>query len=192
MNTEHELQHRAGRRRTLNSSETVELEKPQNGELIEISVETGLIRISTNQANNVDNLTLGFACRSDNCRFGYPEQLNIKIEAITDTTYEVKTTKKIDWDSCDTIVEWIIQLHVIRNESNLEHRLLKLFKLLTTKLGKRTPEGLLLECTLSHVRIAEITGSTRSTVSRAIGKLRKTNQIHIDKLRNQTILPMKN
>ena len=78
----------------------------------------------------------------------------------------------------------------MRNETNLENRLMKFFKLLITRLGKRTSEGLLLEHTLPHARIAEIIGSTRSTVSRTIGSLRKSQQIYIDELKEQIILPV--
>ena len=86
-------------------------------------------------------------------------------------------------------MDWIIQLHIVRNEANLESRLMKFFELLITRLGKRTPEGLLLEHTLPHARIAEIVGSTRSTVSRTISALRKSEQIYIDELKSQIILP---
>ena len=78
----------------------------------------------------------------------------------------------------------------MRHETNLENRLIKFFRLLITRLGKRTSEGLLLEHTLSHARITEIVGSTRSTVSRTISALRKTRQIYIDELRGQIVLPV--
>ena len=76
----------------------------------------------------------------------------------------------------------------MRNETNLENRLMKFFRLLITRLGKRTSEGLLLEHTLPHARIAEIIGSTRSTISRTIGALRKSQQIYIDELKGQIVL----
>ena len=68
---------------------------------------------------------------------------------------------------------------------------MKFFELLITRLGKRTSDGLLLEHKLSHARIAEIIGSTRSTVSRTISTLRKSKQIYIDELKSHTILPLK-
>ena len=86
-------------------------------------------------------------------------------------------------------MEWVLQLHVVRLETNIESRLMKLFQLLTTRLGIRTTEGYLLEHTLSHGRIAEIIGTTRSTVSRSISSLRKSDKIYIDELKNQLILP---
>ena len=102
----------------------------------------------------------------------------------------VESISKIESDTSDAIIDWIIQLHIVRHETNLEKRLMKFFRLMTTKLGKRTSEGLLLEHTLPHARIAEIVGSTRSTVSRTISTLRKTQKIYIDELKEQIILPV--
>ena len=133
---------------------------------------------------------MAFACKSDDCKFNYPRDLEINVEALTDTTYLVRKTNTSKPNESDTIVDWVIQLHMVRQERSLEDRLMKLFYLLTTRLGKRTAKGLLLDHTLSHARIAEIIGSTRSTVSRTISKLRKTEQIYIDDLKNQLLLPV--
>ena len=190
MNTERHYRSMGGGTISLNSSETAPLEKPQTGEGIEITVKSGIIRIAANQSKNAEDITLAFACRSDIFKFHYPGDIEITIEAITDTTYFTETTNKIESNISDSIVDWIIQLHIVRHETNLENRLMKFFKLLTTKLGKRTPEGLLLEHTLSHARIAEIVGSTRSTVSRTMSNLRKTQQIYIDELKGHIILPV--
>ena len=190
MNTEHYYQDEGGKQISLNSSETAPLERPQAGEDIEITVNSGVIRIAVKQFNNAEDITLAFACRADLFKFHYPGDLEITIEAITDTTYLVESISKIESDTTDAIMDWIIQLHIVRHETNIEKRLMKFFRLLTTKLGKRTSEGLLLEQTLSHARIAEIVGSTRSTVSRTISTLRKTQQIYIDELKGQIILPV--
>ena len=175
---------------SLNSYEIFPLKKPQGGEDIEITVKNGVIRIAAKQSNNAEDITLAFACRADIFKFHHPGNLDITIEAITDTTYMVESISKIESDTSDAIIDWIIQLHIVRHETNLEKRLMKFFRLMTTKLGKRTSEGLLLEHTLPHARIAEIVGSTRSTVSRTISTLRKTQQIYIDELKEQIILPV--
>ena len=190
MNTEHQHRKKGGRPISLNSYETVRLEKPQAGENIEITVKSGVIRIAGNQSKNAKDITLAFACRADAFKFHYPEGLEITIEAITNTTYFVESKKEIESKNSDAIMDWIIQLHIVRHEANLERRLMKFFELLMSKLGKRTSDGLLLEHTLSHARIAEIIGSTRSTVSRTISTLRKTQQIYIDELKGQIILPV--
>ena len=190
MNTEHHYRDRRERPISLNSSETVHLERPQAGVDIEITVKNGIIRIAANHPKNAEDITLAFACKVDTFKFHYPEDLEITIEAITNTTYFVESKKKTDPVGSDALLEWIIQLHILRHETNLESRLMKLFKLLMTRLGKRTSEGLLLELTLSHARIAEIVGSTRSTVSRTIANLRKNRKIYVDELKSQIILPV--
>ena len=190
MNTEHQHRSKEGRSTSLNSHETVALERPKAGEDIEITVKNGVIRIAANQPKKKEDITLAFTCRTDVFKFHYPRDLEITIQAITDTTYFVKSGNRTKSNTNDAIMDWIIQLHIVRNEANLESRLMKFFKLLMTRLGKRTPEGLLLEHTLSHARIAEIIGSTRSTVSRTISALRKSRQIYIDELKSQIILPM--
>ena len=189
MNTERQQQNKKGRQISLNSHETVHLERPQSGEDIEITVKSGVIRIAAIQSKNAEDITLAFTCRTDIFKFHYPRDLKITIQAITDTTYVVESRKKTESNTSDAIMDWIIQLHIVRNEANLESRLMKFFELLITRLGKRTPEGLLLEHTLPHARIAEIVGSTRSTVSRTISALRKSEQIYIDELKSQIILP---
>ena len=190
MNTRRHNQNKGGRTICLNSHETVPLERLKAGEDIEITVKSGVIRIAAHQLKNAKDITLAFACRADIFIFHYPGELEITIEAITDTTYLTESISKIESDTSDALMDWIIQLHIVRHETNLENRLMKFFILLATKLGKRTSEGLLLEHTLSHGRIAEIVGSTRSTVSRTISTLRKTQQIYIDELKGQIILPV--
>ena len=148
MNTRAPASKKGGRPISLNSYETVRLERPQAGENIEITVKSGVIRIAGNQSNNAKDITLAFACRADAFKFHYPEDLEITIEAITDTTYIVESIRKKESDTSDAIMEWIIQLHIVRHEKNLEKRLMKFFRLLITRLGKRTSEGLLLEHTL--------------------------------------------
>ncbi len=192
MNTEHSQRLQMGKNISLNSSESVVLGRPQAGEQIKISVKKGVIRIGAEQTetDNACDVTLAFACRADDCEFNYPEELDIRIEAITDTTYFVERINQRDFKNQDSILDWIIQLHIVRHETNLENRLMKLFQLLTTRLGKRTSQGLLLDYTIPHSRIAEIVGSTRSTVSRTISTLRKTKRIYIDELKSQIILPV--
>ena len=190
MNTDNDSRPKGGRPISLNPSETIGLERPQAGKKIELIVKNGVIRIAAKQFNNAEDITLAFTCKTDVFKFQYPKNLELSIEAITDTTYTVESTSKTEPDTSDAIMDWIIQLHIVRHETNLENRLIKFFRLLITRLGKRTSEGLLLEHTLSHARIAEIVGSTRSTVSRTISTLRKSQQIYIDELKGHIILPV--
>lgn len=188
MSTENGFRPKLGKLVSLNSCETINIQRPHKGEEIEIVVKNGIIRIATNQSRDAGNVTLAFACKADIFKFQYPDEVEITIEAITDTTLEA--INKTEHNTNDAIMDWIIQLHIVRNEANLERRLLKFLELLITRLGKRTSKGLLLEHTLSHARIAEIIGSTRSTVSRTMSNLRKTQKIYIDNLKGQIIIPV--
>ena len=67
---------------------------------------------------------------------------------------------------------------------------MRLFELLCQRLGKRAIDGYLLEFLLPHARIAEIIGATRSTVSRSIGGLKRSEQISIDEMRKELIIPI--
>ena len=174
---------------SLNTSDKILLKRTNAGEEIEITVKSGVLRIAANQPSNAGDITLAFACKADTFKFQYPKDLEIAIEAITDTSCFVESKSKAESSTNDAIMDWIIQLHIVRHQTNLENRLMEFFRLMTTKLGKRTPEGLLFEQTLSHARIAEIVGSTRSTVSRTISTLRKSQQIYMDELKGQIIIP---
>ena len=190
MNTEYDHRTKKGRQISLNSLETSTLEKPQSVEEMEIKVTKGIIRIAGKHSNRAKGITLAFACKADVFKFQYPQDLEITIEAITDASYLIESRNKTDFKARDAIADWIIQLHIVRCEANLEKRLMRLFELMMMRLGKRTSKGLLLEHTLSHARIAEIIGSTRSTVSRTMSTLRKNKKIYIDELRKQIILPV--
>ena len=190
MNTRKDHRAKEGKQISLNSSETRRLEKANSTEEIEIEVKRGVIRIAGKLSNRAEQLTLAFACRADVFKFQYPADLEITIEAITDATYLIESKNETDFKSRDAIADWIIQLHIVRCEAKLERRVMRLFELMMVRLGKRTPKGLILEHTLSHARIAEIVGSTRSTVSRTISSLRRNEKIYIDELKNQIILPV--
>ena len=83
----------------------------------------------------------------------------------------------------------MFQLRAVRHPIKAEDRLLKLFELLISRFGKRTSKGYLLEFLLSHSRIGEIIGATRSTVSRGISTLKRTKPIEIDELKHQLFMP---
>ena len=96
MNTEHNYRGKEGRPISLNASETAALGRPDAGEDIEITVKSGVIRIAANQSNNIEDITLAFACKAEIFKFQYPADLEIAIEAITDTTYMVESISKIN------------------------------------------------------------------------------------------------
>ena len=125
MNTDNNSRTKIGTLISLNPSEIIGLERPQAGKKIELIVKNGVIRIAAKQFNNAEDITLAFTCKTDVFKFHYPKSLELSIEAITDTTYTVESTSKTESDTSDAIMDWIIQLHIVRHETNLENRLIK-------------------------------------------------------------------
>ena len=89
MKAERHYRDKGGRPISLNSSERIPLERTETGEDIEITVKSGVIRIAASQSKHAEDITLAFTCRSDVFKFHYPENLELSIEAITDTTCTV-------------------------------------------------------------------------------------------------------
>lgn len=177
---------------TLKPGETLVLPKPQNQDIIQFDINNGFIRISAITATEYDEITVGFATSTELIEFSYPHVLELKIEAITTTNLQIEYTKKAPTTlENDYLYEWILQLHTIRNPIKADERLMHFLNLLASRLGKRTSEGLLLEFLLPHGRVAEIIGTTRSTVSRTISTLRKKDTVVIDELKNQILIPIK-
>jgi CRP-like cAMP-binding protein len=102
------------------------------------------------------------------------------LEALTESTFTIQYGQDSINEQDDFLTEWLIALHLARHPVNAEERLLNLLKLLVYRLGRRTRDGCTLNFLLSHARLAEIIGATRSTVSRAMGKLRQNGSISIE------------
>jgi CRP-like cAMP-binding protein len=88
----------------------------------------------------------------------------------------------------DFLQEWIFRLFTVRHPIKSEDRLKSLLKLLITRLGKRTSEGYKLQFLLSHSRLAEMIGATRSTVSRSLGALKDKGVISIDEMKEELVV----
>ena len=111
MKAEHHCRDRGEEPISLNSSERIPLERTETGEDIEITVKSGVIRIAASQSKHAEDITLAFTCRSDVFKFHYPENLELSIEAITNTTYTVGSISKVESDTSDAIMDWICLLY---------------------------------------------------------------------------------
>ncbi len=65
-------------------------------------------------------------------------------------------------------------LLTLRNKSQVDERLLGLLAFLAHEFGKETSEGIDIDIRLTHQQMANMVGSTRVTVTRCMGALRKT------------------
>jgi hypothetical protein len=73
----------------------------------------------------------------------------------------------------DLISDWLLQLHLVRYPVGADLRLRSLLQLLVQRFGRRNAAGYQLPLELGHARLAELIGSTRSTVTRQISQLRE-------------------
>jgi hypothetical protein len=164
------------------------LSKPNHKWSTTIVVGKGVIRLST-VANEINpEITVALISSLDNCTFHHPNSENLQIEAITESVIKIDIEQKIHTANDDFLQEWIFQLYTVRHPIKTEARLKSLLRLLILKLGIRTPEGYKLEFLLSHSRLAEMIGATRSTVSRSLGVMKDKGIISIDAMRDELVV----
>ena len=175
---------------TLNAPQTLVLPKPAAGGPIRLCMHDGILRISCLPNNDRPEITLAVTSPLEQGVFQYPSSAILQLEAISDSCFSFQAASQYNDIECDFLNEWMFQLHSVRHPIKAEDRLLRLFELLISRFGKRTPEGYLLEFLLPHSRLGEIIGATRSTVSRGISTLKQSNIISVDELRGQLIMPI--
>ena len=175
---------------TLRTPQTLMLPKPATRGLIRLCMHDGILRISCLAMNDRPEMTLAITSPLEQGVFQYPSSALLQLEAISDSYFRIQVASQDNDTACDFLNEWMFQLHAVRHPIKAEDRLLRLFELLISRFGKRTPKGYLLEFLLPHSRLGEIIGATRSTVSRGISTLKQSNIISVDELRGQLIMPI--
>ena len=173
---------------SLRTSQTLLLSNPADGHLLGLCINEGILRISSIPQWDRPEMTLAMASSMEQGFFQYPNTATLQLEAITDACFRIEQTGREEVAAFDFLNEWMFQLHAIRHPIKAEDRLFKLFELLISRFGKRTSKGYLLEFLLSHGRLGEIIGATRSTVSRAISTLKRSKLIEIDELKAQLFM----
>jgi CRP-like cAMP-binding protein len=66
-------------------------------------------------------------------------------------------------------------LITLLNKNQIEERLLRFLAFLAREFGKESPEGIRVDIRLTHQQIANIVGTTRTTVTRLLGGLKKAS-----------------
>jgi CRP-like cAMP-binding protein len=121
--------------------------------------------------------------------------------------YEVHALTNVDllrfrWKEVEVSTEFMNELHyaTIRRLRHTEmmlsllskqqvlERLIGFFSFLSQEFGQPTPHGIRLEVQLTHQQIAETLNTTRVTVTRLIGELKRASFIKVDKDRNFYVL----
>jgi CRP-like cAMP-binding protein len=74
------------------------------------------------------------------------------------------------------------------SQKQIIERLIRFISFLSKEFGKPTPQGIRLEFKLTHQQIATVLNTTRVTVTRLMGDLKRASFISVDKDRNLYVL----
>ncbi len=75
-------------------------------------------------------------------------------------------------------------LLALRSKRQTSERLIGFLSFLAQEYGRRTPQGILLEIQLTHQQIADTIGTTRVSITRMIGLLKKASLIKVSPTRS--------
>ena len=179
-----------GRPVVLQATQVLTLSKPANGISMKINIQAGILRISSTATEKSEEITLAMTSKYEQGCFQHPQGFHLQVEAVSEASFWIDYEQPGLGQEKDFLSDWILQLHWVRHPIKTEERLMRFFELMCQRLGKRAVDGYLLEFLLPHARIAEIIGATRSTVSRSIGSLKRSQIIEIDEIKKQLLIPI--
>ena len=139
---------------------------------------SGILRIAGHFPNSNSDVTLAILDAGSRLKLDKPIGCSqLRLEAIT--TCALSLEKSSEAETNETINQWLINLHLVRQLVRSESRLIALLQLLIEEFGFRHRETYSLPFWLSHARIAEMISSSRSTVTRQLQSLREQNDVFL-------------
>ncbi len=169
------------RKLTLKEGQTFLLSPPSETlQCVSLVFLSGIARISVSYGNTFSDITLGFCGDSEKSWINLPDDSNLLLEAMTESSLEVDYQKNCPIKH-DLMWQWLFDLHLVRHPVGSEARLISLLQLLVSRFGIRRSDGYFLPFALGHSRIAELIGATRSTVTRQLTLLRHQRDLTLNK-----------
>jgi len=166
----------------LSPGEQVLLPTNERGEsLFSLRTQQGVGRLATITEIKKSDMTLGFTGASCSEWLITPQTGQITIEALTPLEILVAPADSIHLQN-ELIRHWLWDFHHVRHPVGAMARLKALLQLMITRFGRRTLEGYTLPFYLSHSRVAELIGVTRSTATRLLNIQRQQGQLCVDGL----------
>lgn len=167
----------------IKAGQSVLLSTETSGVCLQLSVQNGFARISDSE------LTLGFVGPGDPQIARIPVGCAGCLEALTDVSISWRPLAGRCQSGDDLISDWMADLLRLRAYGDAERRLRSLFQVLLASYGCRVAQGYWLPFLMSHQRLAELIGSTRSSVTRVVVGMRQRSEL-IDPsvLSNQSVL----
>ena len=169
--------------RTLESTRNLKLKVGQtalisypstNSRCLKLSFDSGIARIYGSLGTQYQEITLGFCGNGKTQCLRIPRETSLLLEGMTNCLLLVDYIEDCESND-DLMMKWLLDLHIVRHPVGADARLYALLRLLVSNFGVSQDESYSLPFTMGHSLIAELIGSTRSTVTRQLSKLRKNN-----------------
>jgi hypothetical protein len=155
----------------IKAGQSVLLASTSSGSWLQLSLADGYCRICDSE------VTLGFVGPGDLQLVRIPAGCVACLEALTDVSVSWRDPGASFQASEELLGDWMAVLLRVRSHPQAGQRLVALFQGLLCGHGRRTSEGYWLPFALSHLRLAELVGSTRSTVTRVMCLLRQRSTL---------------
>lgn len=163
------------------------LTPPQGSSFARLVVFRGYLRLSTALELPTRDVTIAMTGT------GQPQLLRLNtsqpflLEAFTDAEFKLTHTSDTQCEQ-ELTTTWLLHFSMIRHHLGSAERINQLLSLLAEHFGISTPAGISIPFSLPHTRIAEIIGSTRSTVTRHLGRLKQQGLLLDDDYESSVVL----
>jgi hypothetical protein len=135
-------------------------------------------RLAVGFDENYPEVTLAFCGDPEGQWLRLPQGVMLMLEAVIPCSLRLYYAEQCPVHN-DLLMQWLIALHLVRHPVGTEARLGALFQLLVMHFGIRRSDGYLLPFAIAHARLAELIGTTRSTVTRQMNALRQQGDLQV-------------
>ena len=162
---------------------TVVLEERQLERHCSLTVTAGLVRVAASRLEEdpleVHPMTLGFLQAGDQLALDLLWKKRLHLQALIDSRLEESGRIPPAADG-NSLHDWTLEMLLIRNRSDAEHRISALLQLLVRRFGRRRGAWYELSFPMTHADLAELCGHTRVTVSRQFSRWRSQGLLEQD------------
>ncbi|MFM7235156.1 MAG: Crp/Fnr family transcriptional regulator [Cyanobium sp.] len=162
---------------------TVVLEERQLERHRSLTVTAGLVRVAASRLEQdpleVHPMTLGFLQAGDQLALDLLWKKRLHLQALIDSRLEESGRIPPAADG-NSLHDWTLEMLLIRNLSDAEHRISALLQLLVRRFGRRRGAWYELSFPMTHADLAELCGHTRVTVSRQFSRWRSQGLLEQD------------
>lgn len=148
----------------------------------------GIVQLSTCQRDGNEAI-LGLACPE--MPFGLPFTQITPYEATAFSNVVLMRLSQIELEQTPALAQGILlqlnrrlkqaeALFALAHQRHMSERLQELLLLLSKEIGEQTSDGIRIGARLSHQQLADLIGTTRVTVTRTLGVLRKKGWLSLD------------